>query len=181
MYSFILGIDPGRKGALVLLGNKTGKVYGYAMMPTIQKEMSMDDLATILQNLLYLKKKGKSITKRKLLVVLEKPAPFYKKCSKSSVMTMGVLYGLLKGMLYGMGFSFVEIRPCTWTKKFYADINQDLTTKQKAKMVFENQFHQSIDSFPLDGKRPLSVQAEGLRDAYLIAQYGRLIYGRETN
>ena len=181
MYKLFVGVDPGTLGALVSMSAK-GKILKYHSMPIIKSEMSLDRLKAILNGFCQVQTKTGVIKlpKSSVLVLLEQPAPFMKKSSKSSVMTQGKNYGLLKGMVYGSGFPFIEIRPSRWTGKFYKGYGKKYTTKQKALLVFENQFHRSTAMFVnARGKTPGKGKLEGLVDATLIADYGRLFYSQE--
>lgn len=177
MYKLFIGIDPGNSGAVVCI-NPKGKLKGFSPMPVIKNEMSLDRLSKVLESMRVITVKGKpkKVPYNRILVLLEEPANFHQKSSKATCLKQGKNYGILKGLVYGLGFSFIEVRPQRWTKKFYKGYGKKYTTKQKALMVFENQFHQSTDMFKIKGKVPGNTRLEGLVDAYLIGQYGRLFY-----
>ncbi len=173
-YDYYLGIDPGKQGAFVLLTGKSGTLTKYFLMPTINQEISMSSLIA------YLNKLKALLKEHSVLAVLEQPSAFLLKRSRNSIMTQGIEYGMLKGIVFSIGFNFVEIRPNVWTKPFYKGYSKDISTKQKAQLVFENLFHQSTEVFTLRGMmchtgiRSINKKSkEGLIDAYLIAQYAR--------
>lgn len=168
-----LGIDPGKKGAIVLL--KKGKMFKQYQMPLIGgKVVDIHTLDSIF------KKYGERIEHAWIEKVAAMPRQ-----GVVSMFSFGVDYGILQGLLAGNRIPFTLIRPQEWQREMFKGVSVIKKTKKKqgknktkknvkvldnksmaliaAKRLFPDQ------TFIPKGKR---VPQDGLVDASLIALNG---------
>lgn len=164
----ILGIDPGQKGALVLLG-VAGQLKGFWPMPvTPEKDIDFIKLSEILADDI-----GSNT-----LVFLERAVPFAQ--------------GMKQAFSYGRGFAAVEIalklaelsvtyvEPSKWTKYIHQGVDQDLKPKVKSVIAFGRLYPKLISKIPHTINRKGEKKFdEGIVDALLIATYGYRFLARE--
>lgn len=155
----VMGIDPGNKGALVLL---TGKKVEYFAMPLDAEGVSFPGVVGVLRGM------------RPDHVFLERAMPF--------------AMGTKSAFSYGRGFAALEIaikvcklkvtyiEPAKWTKALYAGIDARLKPKERGRIALERLFPDHVKGLPRDRK---GVIHEGVMDALLIAEYGRLELNRK--
>jgi len=139
----ILGIDPGRKGALAVLDTQTLRVTCHDMPATVA------GLHDLLVSLPVIK-----------LCALEQlhAGP---KMSSTSVAQMFEAYGALKGALTWRDIPTFTVRPSQW--KPALNIPADKTAARRRAAEF---FPEDADQWPL-------VKHDGRAEAALIAWYGR--------
>lgn len=144
MKNLIVGIDPGKKGAIAFLDKDTLEAEVYSMPQFIL------DLVDIL------KSKQENI----FFAVIEKQQPFPRQ-GIVSTFNLGEHYGTIKGILYTLQIPYIEVSPHKWQKEM-------IGIKKKAK-IKELSLKKAKAFFPyLDiGKN------HNKADALLIAEYAR--------
>lgn len=147
------GIDPGKRGAIVVLDQK-GLV--------LRKELLVDtsNFIRITEELLD------QVAKEEFVIGLEKAQPF-KGEGGCSTFTYADGFGELKGVLRKSRLGFTLVPPVTWTKAMHAGI-QDDTPKKRSLKAAQNLFPGV--SFVMPGCRN---PHDGIVDALLIAEYMR--------
>lgn len=157
----ILGIDPGNKGAFVLLN---GEKVDYFAMPLEPEGVSFLKVLSII--------KGVSPGH----VFLERAMPF--------------AMGTKSAFTYGRGFAALEIaiklskskvtyvEPSKWTKALFAGIDTRLKPKERGRIALERLFPHLLKKLPTDTK---GFVHEGVQDALLIAEYGRRLLEGEID
>lgn len=162
--SFYLGIDPGKKGGYAII-DKNGELVAYDKMP--KRELL---LLEILQEHLTVMKKGD------ILVVLEQQwlRPGASQGSKS-VGSYHQHIGKLKLILETLGLGFEEVSPQRWKKYFDVGLKKGEDKKLKKQKTIDKVkvLFPGVDLQP--GK--CRVDHDGIADAILIAEYGRLNNG----
>lgn len=137
-----LGIDPGKKGALALVDDDTWRVSTYDMPPTTGE---LHDLIAGLPMIA-------SCTLEKLHAG---PA-----MGKTSIATMFMNYGILKGALMWRDIPFTEVRPSKW--KPALNLSGDKNASRELAM----------QRFPDDKDQFKRVKDDGRAEAALLAIYG---------
>ena len=141
--SVVLGIDPGRKGALALFDTETLSV----------ECIDMPDTTAGLHDCIA----GLPIIK---LAVLEKPfcGPVM---GRTSIAAMFEQYGVLRGAVQWRDIPFEEVRPGDWKRSL--NLGRDKgASRQKASQIFPDAAEQFA-----------RVKDDGRAEAALVAWYGR--------
>ena len=172
--NFILGIDPGRDGAFWGL-TKGGSPARWCDMPF--NSSGIDEYA--------IKEFILQFPKDNTLIVLEKP--FYSpQLRGKSGFTFGIYYGIVKGIIVGLGYKLEEVPPKRW-KKHYGlistkknKITKDHSVKRAITLnpLFREKFTYRRNlvhrSGPKAGQKYTQIiKKDGRAEAYLIAEYGR--------
>ena len=153
---FILGLDPGKNGAMVIIDQDKKLVAGYKM-PLIKREYDLRNIMKILEA-------AKDLN---CMAYLEFCNSFGKG-GKKSFYVQGIGHGILRGMLFAVGLRYREVNPSMWQKVIYAGMSKNLNPKEKGELVFSQEYQLDKDEVFPEAK----VSQEGLIDAFLIAQYG---------
>ena len=160
MTTFV-GIDPGLTGAFgVIEGNH---IYG-APIPTFWrvlksgKRRKQYDYMAIRK---FLK------VRKDAIVTLEEQFPFPGQGVVSQFST-GFGYGLLLGMMCGLGIVTKIVHAKVWQKEFFKR-DMEKTTKEQALEVVK-EIYPHVDLFSSERS---AVPHDGIVDAILIAEYGR--------
>lgn len=147
----VVGIDPGKKGGIVVL-KLDGSLLSYRPM------CEAYELAEYLR--------GRSI----LRCYVERSQSMPSQGSKS-MFTYGTGYGKILGVLETLKVSYETIPPQRWQKVMIPQASKGTTKKEalkKAKQLFPH------ENFILKGCR---IAHDGIVDALLIAEYGRGLHG----
>ena len=141
-----IGIDPGVKGGIAVIGESFTKAYP---MPTTTKEKN--GLLAIL------------CTTRATAIV-EKVQVMGRAFGAKAALSYGQGYGELIGILTALDCKIVEVAPATWKKGM--NVNSDKNTSiLKAERLFPE-----VSLYPSERcKKP----SDGLAEALLLAEYGR--------
>lgn len=142
------GIDPGKKGAMAIMGysNTTGERYMMKIIPFDPQE--------------YIKalKQFNGAT-----VCIEQVHSISKQGIASSF-TFGVMYGWLLGMLDTIGVSYQVVSPQKWKKEY--GLNSD-----KAKSI--EVCHRLFPNVSLKRTERCKKDDDGLAEALLLCEYAR--------
>jgi len=158
----ICGIDPGFSGAITFL-NKEGRIVFKTIMPIIKfkvgkkKKIEYDSKA-IRKLMIDYKPKMTAIE-------VQQAMP---KQGVSSTFKTGRGFGLLEGIMIGLGYSYLLIRAQAWQKEMFAGYPKSegkTLSKKVATMLAPNE----------DFKRTnrCSTLHDGLTDSYLISEFTR--------
>ncbi len=145
----IVGIDPGKKGALACIGDLEDAI----LMPLSGKDIDGRAIRDFL------------IKTQPDLVYIEKVHSMPKQSSQSGF-TFGEAYGTVKGIVDAMEIPYVLVTPQAWKKKVLAGTKKE---KQDA-IEFCRRRYPNIDLIPGRCKTP----QDGIADAVCIAQFGLL-------
>lgn len=140
--SIFLGIDPGKKGALALLDSETMRVTAYDMPGTTQE---LHDLVAGLPII-----KGCTLEKLHAGPVM----------GRTTIATMFMNYGILKGALMWRDIAFSEVRPNKW--KPALGLSKDKNASREMAMQM----------FPDDADQFKRVKDDGRAEATLLAKWG---------
>ena len=150
----VLGIDPGRQGALVAVESSSLEVLDYMFMPYDGKELDVTSVLSFVNRC------------NPDLVVLERQIAMPKQ-GRSSLFSLASGYGALRATLACAGVSYITPLPNAWTKVALAGVPGSGRGKGRniaaAKRMFPD-FNMS------PGRR--RVDHDGLADAVMLAYYG---------
>lgn len=152
----VLGIDPGKKGAFVLL-DRRGVIEFMEMPLNASEDVDFGKVWDYLE-----------LIPKTTPVFLERAIPFAQ--------------GAKQAFNYGRGFAALEIalwlaklpvkyiEPAKWTKAMHAGISADLKPKVKSVIAFERLFPAVRHVVPKSKK---GAYHDGIVEALLIAAYGK--------
>lgn len=174
-----LGVDPGKKGALVFLYPEGfEKPLAVEDMPIEKDSKDIDEpllreLIMLHSELLHFEMKCRPL---RVFVEYQQAVRFRAKSGQRQISGAGQMfvhgtgYGLVRGMLSGMGHKYTIVHPRRWQTPFFNSISpgeREDDPKKNAKYVVRR-------DMPLDflvGKR--GGLSDGRADAALIARWGR--------
>lgn len=152
----ILGIDPGKKGAFVLIDVIAGATW--LTMPL--KEDDRVDFQKVWDWL--------ELIPKSTPVYLERAIPFA--LGVKHAFNYGKDFAAIELALYLSKLPVTYIEPAKWAKVMHAGINADLKPKAKSIIAFERLFPHLREIVPKDKK---GVYHDGIVEGILIAGYGK--------
>lgn len=164
-----IGIDPGLSGGIVVIDD-AGKMVSKWIMPVYpeakgKNTLDLNELNSIFECIKKIAQKdGKTVS-----CYLEKVHAMPGQ-GVSSMFKMGRGFGSIEAMLAAHKIPYKLVLPLRWSKVMHKDISKELKPKQRSLMVLKRSYP-TLDLRPTErSKNP----HEGLMDALLIAEYGRL-------
>lgn len=155
----ILGIDPGKNGALCFMDGSNINVMS---MPLIAEEADPSILIEVLMekkpSICYLEKAQVMPVMRGGKVVMT---------GTKGMFSYGVSYGIIRGVISTLKIPLVLVSPSTWTREIHQGCDGKTAkdrSLQAAKRLFPH-----INLLPPRCRKP----HDGWVDALLIAEYGR--------
>lgn len=157
----VLGIDPGKKGALVLLDGPEVVYQSRTADLLVERDQggTLYVPERIAEELAHCRGLGCR------LAVLERTWPRPGEASSASH-ALGVGWGLWRGALAASGYAVIEPTPAAWT----AMLLRDLPGEGKARAIL---YASQCRSLELRRGRERKAH-DGLADAYCLADYGRI-------
>lgn len=157
--SFVIGIDPGAAGAVAILENKTGKLVHVFDMPAVEvvvggkakRRVSPELLASELR--LYAEDPG--------TVALVEQVSAMPGQGVTSMFAFGESFGMVKGVLAGLGIPTSTVTPGKWKKAMNLNAGKD-GSRAKATQLW-----------PLSAGEFKRVKDDGRAEAALIAEFCR--------
>lgn len=169
-----LGIDNGIGGALTAYDAEANEVTSIPM-PVIKVQKAKGnkneyDIPTIVAWFRKYMSYDIMMKSNVKMVILEKAQPFPGQ-GAVSMFSIGRGYGIMEGILAGLGLPYMVIHPKTWQKKMFEGMpHQD--TKQ-ASIVTASRLFPGARFFGSDKSTKLH---NGMTDAALMAYYGYLLH-----
>lgn len=162
-----LGIDNGIGGALAAY-NEEGNILTAVAMPTIKVQKAKGNKNEYnIPALIEWFNQFRGMTK---MVTLEKAQPFPGQ-GAVSMFSIGRGYGIMEGILAGLGLPYMVIHPKTWQKKMFEGMPHN-DTKQ-ASVVTAQRLFPGVHFIGSDKSTKLH---NGMTDAALMAYYGYLLH-----
>jgi len=174
MSKYIIGIDPGKNGAIALLSND-GSILETFVMPSIANELDTNELNNIIKS-----RDAESIE----CVYIEKVHALFGS-SASSTFTFGRVCGIIEGVVVANGLKYIMVEPKVWQKELFQGIPEKrkpskinkkgieikgrLDTKAMAEIACSRLFPN--EKFTASEKSKKYHDGKG--DAVLIGEYGR--------
>jgi len=154
----ILGIDPGVRGGAALV-TETGVVVETLAFKNTPKEVEL------LEGLKHMV----GLAAYEPYVLIEKVG-YMPGDGGMGAFTFGSVFGLLRGVLLGLGCELHYVYPMTWQSSLCClSRGNKNVTKNRAISLFPT-YHNSLRE---DNKRKRNVITHDIADALLIAEYGR--------
>lgn len=150
--NYVMGIDPGKTGAWVLL-DAGHAVRDYGVMPVVGGEICVSRIADLLSE----------YPSDEILVVLEKVHSMPGQGVKS-VFTFGEGYGRLQGMCQTLKIRYEFVAPSTWKSLVLRGTKKD----KDAAINYAQRRYPEINLTPGQKKKP----HDGLAEALCIALWG---------
>ena len=148
-----MGIDPGLKGGIAVMG-QDGSVVHVEKMPVIKADgSSVIDFHTL----------GRIVKTHKPMFICVEKVHAMPKQGVSSVFTFGMGFGGILGIAAALGVPLVNVRPLAWQKVVLAGLDKDLG---KARSILHcKQRYPQIEP---------AHKHDGIADALCIAEWGLL-------
>lgn len=154
-YDYYLGIDPGKKGALVRLSPNLDSVISLPMPDTIHDTINWLQLNTSSQT----------------MIILER-AQYFPGDGGKSMFTYGQGFGEILGAIAVLKRPLHQAIPSEWTKMMHSGLSKKLKSKDKSLRALRNLFPNADLLASPRCKKP----HEGIIDAFLLALYGMRIF-----
>lgn len=148
----IVGIDPGQTGAIAAL-DPDGSYISVVDMPVLGGEPSADDVASLLEAI---------ANPTDLFVGLEEPFAVRNKGAQG-LLTQGIGYGILLGVVGSMRLKHERIKPAAWKRELGLPMGKDISYSQKKK----NSIAHAKRLWP---ELDFRVKDDGRAEALLIAE-----------
>lgn len=148
----VLGVDPGKKGALVIIDTNTNQCISLPI-PIVDDRI---DVRTI----------GKFIFEHKPDIAFVEKVHGMPKHSSKGNFTFGVNYGLLMACIYFLEVPVELVSPRTWQKEI---LGERTGTNTK-----DDSIQYTLSHYPTVNLKPgrCRVEHDGIADAVCIAEYG---------
>ena len=178
----IIGIDPGKNGAIVVLSND-GKILFRETMPCIGNEFNILSLQITMRDIV--KKFGEHVN-----VFIEDVHAIFGSAA-GSTFQFGYVVGITRAMVVAFNLSYTMVQPKKWQKEIYQGIPEirkpsivvktgkhkgqirkgALDTKKMSELAAQRLF----PSANLKRTDKCTINHDGIIDALLISEYGRRI------
>lgn len=158
---FMIGIDPGKQGALALVGKK--RIYQLTIVPlTGSGEYDIDEMFSVVYNIFHSKNDIKAVIERQAAQPIQ---------GVKSAFNMGYGFGIWETLLLTIGIPYEVVKPKEWQKEMFKGLspgerkNTKSASAQIAKRLFPKQDFTKSERARKDH--------DGMTDAVCIAVYGR--------
>lgn len=152
----IIGIDIGKRGAIVVRELKSSRYKAYKMPLNDKGDVDYGKLVNILVD--QRRKYGETYA------CFERLQPIYGS-SKTTAFSMGHQAGAIEAACISLGIDFLKVSPKVWQKDMFGDEDEG-DTKATALVVAKKLFPKGNLIFP-KGKK----EHDGLVDALLLSEY----------
>jgi hypothetical protein len=164
--TFFLGVDPGKKGGYALL-DKNGVLVAYGRLPN-----EIDFLDSLQKHITIIKKGA-------LVATLEQQ--WLRPGASQGAKSVGSYHqhiGKIKFILEILGLEYQEVSPQRWKSFFNVNLKKGENKKLKKQKTID-EVKRRFDHVDLKPGKCRTDQ-DGIADAILIAEYGRLEYKRSS-
>lgn len=156
-----IGVDPGKTGGIAFLSESDGIIL--TPMPVNDDGIDVVKLTSLLR--------GYAPDTRVAFLEHVSGAPVQGRNQGTwSMFNFGHNFGIVRGVLAGVGIDTVLVRPQTWMKATHFKF-QGSDTKERSRAAFKSIFP-GVNALATERSR---VEHEGMIEAALIADYGRRV------
>lgn len=157
---FFIGIDPGKKGAVGIVDN-FGQPVGAMTFPHAKDDHDLIAWPYVFE--FFLKHRGKAIVVIEDLVFMRKSSPI-------ATAKLSMNNGILRGLLIAAQMPYSPVHPATWQSTLLKQ--RAGKAKERARIEFEERW----PKFAQRLRTSYDKVSDGIIDAMLIAEFGRLQY-----
>ncbi len=154
MHKCVMGIDPGKQGAVCVVNVNEGTV-------DLELLSNFDFKPTLFRDY---------VTQREVNFIYLEKAQAMPKQGVSSMFTYGTGFGRLIGWIEMVEIPYMLVSPHIWTKEMHKGCN-GANSKERSQQAVRRLFPQ--ENFFVGNSKKIR---EGFMDARLICEYGRRIY-----
>ncbi len=154
----VLGVDPGKQGAFVVL---SGRTMDWLVMPLIFNELDFEHLCEKIKPFSNVDH-----------IFLERAIPMA--MGSKHAFNYGRDFAKLELALATLKKPITQILPNEWPKIMHQGIDSDYKPKTKSRMAVEKLFPDLLPEIPTNRNKKLH---DGVLDALLIAEYGKRVLG----
>lgn len=158
MTRYIIGIDNGVSGGIVVLDKVSNNIVFKTVMPVFGKSKKEYDVQTISGVL-------KSFSED-AVAYLERAQPQFRDGKKQAFKT-GYGFGVMEGVLAALNIPYFVVAPKVWQKRVFAGLQSDDT--KLASLMFCKRTWPTVDWTPT---ARANKAHDGLTDAACLAYYG---------
>ncbi len=163
-----IGVDIGKKGGIFIQNTKGDKLT--FKMPMIKDQLDIDGLYKILSP--YEGMRG--------VLVFEKLGVIFGS-SKTTAFSMGYHSGILEALCVSLAIPYHKVPPKTWQKSMFEGVDEVLKTvkgdkKRDTKAMAQIAVKRRHPEVVLKFSNRVEKDHDGLIDAILLSDYGKLIY-----
>lgn len=155
----IVGIDPGKSGAIVALGENGYDGYVLIPMPLSGKEICPKGISAALH----------AITFEGDTHIFIEHAQAMPKNGSVAMFNYGCGFGYLIGVCAHAGYPFTLVKPRQWQKVMHQGADQSADPKDRSAQVV----HRLFPNVTFKKTPRCTKDHDGMIDALLIAEYGR--------
>lgn len=155
---FIVGVDPGRMGAVAVL-TRDGDLEAVMPLDVFGTEPNAMEFACQLEAI------GPP---SEVFVAIEEPFA-NNRASAVSMLNFGAGYGVLLGVIGALGYRHERLRPADWKRELKLPMGRHLTTAQKK----NNSREHASRLWPDSAENWAKTTQDGLAEAALIAECAR--------
>lgn len=168
----VVGIDPGKNGALAILDHKSNIIQA-VLMPINKVKVIKKGKTRVQREIDLLKVKSILLSYKVETVVIEKQHIYPGQGNKSNETTMKQ-YGNLIGLLVGLDIRYVEVEASEWQAKYKeieVDPEIDLMSIKQTKKKSISAVKKLYPGFSLLSSKRCRVPSDALSDSILIARH----------
>lgn len=168
----VVGIDPGKNGALAILDHKSNIIQA-VLMPINKVKVIKKGRTRVQREIDLLKVKSILLSYKVEIVVIEKQHIYPGQGNKSNETTMKQ-YGNLIGLLVGLDIRYVEVEASEWQAKYKeieVDPEVDLMSIKQTKKKSISAVKKLYPGFSLLSSKRCRVPSDALSDSILIARH----------
>jgi hypothetical protein len=168
----VVGIDPGKNGALAILDHKSNIIQA-VLMPINKVKVIKKGKTRVQREIDLLKVKSILLSYKVETVVIEKQHIYPGQGNKSNETTMKQ-YGNLIGLLVGLDIRYVEVEASEWQAKYKeieVDPEVDLMSIKQTKKKSISAVKKLYPGFSLLSSKRCRVPSDALSDSILIARH----------
>jgi hypothetical protein len=163
-----IGIDIGKKGGIFIQNDKGDKTS--YKMPMVKDQLDISGIYKILSE--YEGMRG--------IVVFEKLAPIFGS-SKTTAFSMGFQVGIIEALCVSLAIPYHIVPPKAWQKQMFEGVDEIIKTVKGVKkrdtkamaLIAVKRRHPDV---VLKFSNRVTKDHDGLVDAILLSDYGKLIY-----
>ena len=175
-----IGIDPGKKGAVVIMDGTDIKCE---VMPLIDKEFDLQELGRLLSSFT-----NSTSSHGNPHVFIEDVHAIFGSAA-GATFTFGFVCGAIQGIVSVLGFPYTLVQPKAWQKVIYQGIpeirkpsiriskgkraGKMMKGKRDTKAMSEVAAKRLFPTVDLRASERCKISHDGIVDALLIAEYGR--------